>query len=443
MSTSIQDKDARFSGFNATPSHLSRPEHSEVVELKQHGYDYCYLNLLSIFGDKLPLERIRMLAAECTRMRLRQGSEFYTFLSNLPALIELQSENGEAGSETIPVSLYGWNFELLRSVLGKGKGLILCSHHFGLYRNIIVEMALLGFKIWSFIDKASYDQTIAGFMAVNRSLNGRTGSTRVEGAVAETDLPINLLCVDDPSFARKVARALRRGEIVLVFIDGNTGWDGPWGNKSKTVIDFLGFPIAVKNGAARLAATLDAPLLSILTPRTSDNSGQVVLGEPLIPPSRLTGAAREDFVHEAMQSLYGHLAKAILERPEQWESSRSFHRWRVPSPAEPDSNSLEAEQREVTRLLGIGATFSIDEKRFAHLESQDGGVWIDVKRLKIYKHGERVEKVLQILAQQNGINQSWIDHQGRKLDGENNIVPTLGYLKKLNQIVASSDELSI
>ena len=439
MSTSIQDKDARFSDLNTAPGYPSDPENSELVELKQHGYDYCYVNLLSIFGDKLPLERIRMLAAECTRMRLRQGSEFYTFLSNLPALIDLHSEHDDAGLETIPVSLHGWDLELLRSVLGRGKGLILCSHHFGLYRYIFVELALLGFKMWSFIDKASYEQSIAAITAVNHSLKER--STRVAGAAE--DFPMNLLCVDDPSFARKTAKALRRGEIVLVFIDGNTGWDGPWGNKSKTVIDFLNFPIAVKNGVARLAATFDAPLLSILTPRSSNNSGQVVFGEPVIPSTSLSRDTRDDFVHDAMQLLYDHVAAAILESPEQWESSRAFHRWRVPSPPEPDSNSLEAEQREVTRLLGLGATFSIDQKRFAHLESQDGGVWIDVKRLKIYKHGERVEKVLQIMSQQNGINQSWIDHQGGTLDRENNIVPTLGYLKKLNQIVASSDELNI
>ena len=436
MSTSIQDQDPRFIDKHASPDGHAHLEDHELAELKQHGYDYCYLNLLSIFGDRLPLERIKALAAECTRMRLSQGSDFYSFLSNLPALIERLPEHN-SGIETLPVALHGWDLEFLHSILGRGRGLILCSHHFGLYRHIFVEMALLGFKMWSFIDKASYDQSIDAITAVNRGLGGRAGSVAcVEDTPVEKDFLMNLLCVDDPNFARKVAKALRRGEIVLVFIDGNTGWDGPWGNKSKTVIDFLNFPIAVKNGVARLSATLNAPLLSILTPRRTDNSGPVVFGEPIIPPARLRRAAREDFVHEAMQSLYDHLGEAILESPEQWESSRSFHRWRVPSPPDPNSNSLEEEQREVARLLGLGATFNLDEKRFAHLESQDGCVWIDVKKLKIYKHGERVENILQIMSEQSGINQSWIDRQAGKLNSADDIVSTLGYLKKLNHIVA-------
>jgi len=300
----------------------------------------------------------------------------------------------------------------------------------------MVEMALLGFKMWSFVDKASYDQTIEAFTAVNQSLKrGADSSTGSEDAAAD-DFPLNLLCVDDPGFAWKVAKALRRGEIVLVFVDGNTGSDGPWGNKSKTVIEFLNFPIAVKNGVARLAVTFGVPLLSILAPRRTDNSGQVVFGEPIIPPTKLSRDAKEVFVQDAMQSLYDHLAEAVLESPEQWESSRSFHRWRVPSPPDPDSNSLEKEQQEVTRLLGLGATFSIDEKRFAHLESQDGSVWIDVKKLKIYRHAERVENVLQAMFQKKGIDQSWIDLQGGKLNGEDDIVTTLGYLRKLNHVIA-------
>ncbi len=92
MSTSHHDQDIRFNDINTSQCGPSHPENYEFAELKRHGYDYCYLNLLSIFGDKLPLERIRMLAAECTKMRLIQGSDFYTFLSNLPALIELHQD---------------------------------------------------------------------------------------------------------------------------------------------------------------------------------------------------------------------------------------------------------------------------------------------------------------------------------------------------------------
>lgn len=436
MSTSIHEQNAHFSDRSTPQVSSSRLDNPDLHELRQHGYDYCYLNLLSIFGDTLSLEKIRMLAAECTSMRLRQGSEFYSFLSQLPALLELQRESDGAGSSALPLKLQGWDLDLLRSVLNRGKGLILCAHHFGLYRYIFIEMALLGFKMWSFIDKASYDQSIEAIEAVNCGLlRGSADGIAREDTAMSKDLPMNLLCVDDHNFARKVATGLRRNEIVLVFIDGNTGWDGPWGNKSKTVIEFLNYQIAVKNGVARLAATLKAPLLSILTPRRTDDSGQAVFGQPIIPPAVLSRVAREDFIRDAMQSLYDHLAEFVLERPEQWESSRSFHRWRVPSPQSTDSDSVEEEKREVARLLKLGATFNINENRFAHFDSQGETVWIDVKRLKIYRHSERVENILQVITQQKGINQTWIDRQGGELYREEEILTILSHLKKLDFVL--------
>src|SRR5206468_102881 len=118
---------------------------------------------------------------------------------------------------------------------------------------------------------------------------------------------------------------------VVFYADGNSGLDGPWGNRNRCVVQFLDHSICIKAGVAHLAGALPAPLLSVVATEDFDGRRRVVSSEPLVLQDRVFGAQRDEFVRNAMQSFYGKLEYFILQRPQLWESACLLHRWRFPN----------------------------------------------------------------------------------------------------------------
>ena len=71
----------------------------------------------------------------------------------------------------------------------------------------------------------------------------------------------------------------------------------------KSTIEFLGLRIAVKNGAARLAAALRTPILPVIALRDGVANGRLVFGEPHFPPAGLKHSENEKFAQTTMQSI--------------------------------------------------------------------------------------------------------------------------------------------
>ena len=57
---------------------------------------------------------------------------------------------------------------------------------------------------------------------------------------AENIRLLKTLYVEDPRCTVEFVDALKRNEMVVFCIEGNSGSDGPWGDTSKSTIDFLG-----------------------------------------------------------------------------------------------------------------------------------------------------------------------------------------------------------
>ena len=90
----------------------------------------------------------------------------------------------------------------------------------------------------------------------------------------------------------------------------------------------LGHTILAKNGAARLAAALRAPILPVVALKDADASGRLFFSEPIIPPAGLKRSENEEFVKTTMQSLYTLLESYVRRYPQQWEGWSALHRWR-------------------------------------------------------------------------------------------------------------------
>jgi hypothetical protein len=212
-----------------------------------------------------------------------------------------------------------------------------------------------------------------------------------------------------------MAKALKRREVVMIMIDGNSGLDGPWGEKSRRTVDFMGFKLTVKDGAARLAYLAGTPLLPLIAVRDNDR-GKAILGEPIIPAAKGDSSQEEEFVSAATQSLYSFIEHCALAYPEQWEACASLHRGRREGGAVVESEdpaTLESSTLEMRVLLEQGRTFRINEQNgIIAMPEKDTEIWLDVKTLRSFKSPEWARDIFRALSSRTGLDLSWLKTNG-------------------------------
>jgi len=222
-------------------------------------------------------------------------------------------------------------------------------------------------------------------------------------------------------------------------IEGNTGSDGPWGNTSKSRIDFLGLTIQAKNGAARLAAALRAPILPLIAVKDGDTSGELFFSEPIIPPAGLKRSEVEEFVKTSMQSLYTLFESYVRQHPPQWEGWSALHRWRERDDAPADETAAgNADPQEISRLLADARSFRINPRRVAQLPTKDGVMWVDLRTLKGFQNPKwaEPENLLAILSKPEGLDLNWIDNTSRDPEWKQKICVLLAYLRESDLVSA-------
>lgn len=391
---------------------------SDEVILRSHQrhYNPTYLNLLSAFGEKLTSEEVHSLAIKCVKTKLWNECEYYFYLSQALDLIR--------SNRTVAMRLKGWDTDLIRKLLDRGRGLVICSFRFGAIRYVPIEIALLGFPISETVNNPVQEVMQSAFDSLGPRNN----------------LPLKTVSAEDPRCTVELVNALKRGEIIGFCIEGNTGSDGPWGDTSRSTIDFLGHRVAVKNGAARLAAALRAPILPVIALRDGDVSGQLIFNEPILPPPLLKRSEQEKFVQDSMQSLYAWFEAYVQRYPEQWEGWSALHRWRLPRPDVDATRreSVDADPQTISRLLRDGKRFGVNRGNVAQLPTKDGVMWVDLKTLKGFQNPKWAgqENVLATLSSPAGLDLAWITRSNNDPAWEEKICLLLAYLQRSDLIAA-------
>lgn len=421
---------------------LDQLSDDEITRSYQRHYNPTYLNLLSVFGEELGGEEVHSLAIECFKRKVWNESEFHFQLSKLLELAKSEETGTQPGNGRSLIRLKGWDIPLIRSLLGRGRGLIMCSFRFGLVRLIPIEIALLGFRAWEVVNTPGLEIMQSAFESLGSCDHSHeifvSGEERAPQAVNIRLL--KTINAEDERCTVQLANALKRGEVIGFCIEGNTGSDGPWGKTSKSIVKFLGHSISAKNGAARLAAALGAPILPVVALGDGEASGQLFFSEPIIPPSGLKRSENERFVQASMQSLYALLESYARRYPEQWEGWSALHRWRLRDEAVAASDCLSsnADPQEIAGLLRNGKRFRVNKRRVAQLPTKEGVMWVDLKTLKGFRNpkwaGE--ENVLAALSEPQGLDLPWMNRSSRSPDWEEMIYRLLAYLEKLKLIVA-------
>jgi lauroyl/myristoyl acyltransferase len=428
QSNDFGSDEARIKGLSA----------DELVKYPGNFYPYFYLNLLSILAGRLSIEQIRHIAIESTRGMLLSASEHLKSISETLELARLKAGGRVDDFDRELIKLSGWDLDLIRSLLRRGRGLIFCSHHLGPYRFLEQDLAFMGFKLSLMVDEVSFDKahSLLEYAKEQIQSEGAGASPHKECSAALGNIHLlNYFNTQNKDSFISLLKALRRGESIFVYADGNTGWDGVWGGSAKSVIDFLGFPIAIKNGIARLAAACGAPILPLVTLRGKADFGKVIFGNPIIPPSGMTSEERDEFTLKTMKSIYKLLEEHALESIEQWSSSCFLHRWRIPARQGPAGSTSSPELEEIEKQLGIGKSLKINEQKIAPLIVKDETVLIDVQTLKIYKIPQEFENLFFRLSQQGGLKGSDISALNGDPQVRQKVLSLLAYLRKLQVII--------
>jgi hypothetical protein len=407
-----------------------------ILRSLQRHYNPTYMNLLSVFGEERTNEEVHSLAIKCIKAKLWNEIEYSFYLSQLLELARSGWRGPDFATDQNLLRLKGWNLELIRSLLSCGRGLIICSFRLGTIRDLATDLALLGFPISQVVNQPVYEGMQLAFNLLGpcprEAPPGPASTPHVENIWL-----LKTLYAEDPRCTVELANALKRNEIFAFCIEGNTGADGPWGDTSKSEIDFLGLRIAVKNGAARLAAALRAPILPVITLRDGATSGRIIFGEPIIAPLALKHSETEKFAQTAMQSLYAWMESYVRLHLEQWEGWSALHRWRLCGD-DVNASRSNTDPQTIAGLLRDGKSFGVNRRRVAQLPTKDGVTWVDLKTLKGFQNpkwaGE--ENVLATLSSPNGLDLAWINSSNSDPAWVEKIYLLLAYLQHSDLIAA-------
>src|SRR5688572_7992303 len=128
-----------------------------VLRSYQRLYSPTYLNLLSVFREELTNEEVHSLTIRCIKAKLLSECEYYLHLSRLFEMVKSGASKPESATDQNLLRLKGWDLELIRSLLSRGRGLIICSFRLGAIRYVPLDLALLGFPTSQIVNQPVYE----------------------------------------------------------------------------------------------------------------------------------------------------------------------------------------------------------------------------------------------------------------------------------------------
>jgi hypothetical protein len=397
--------------------------------LRPFNFDYYYMNLLAIFGNERSPSEIRKIATACNKFRLWSRWECYSE--------PFRSDTAHGGA-ACKLRLRGWQSADISSFLEMGRGLVVYTSHYGAFRRLYQDLALMGCEPWISVDADSAE----GFRRRSDFAVERLGNEKDIPPISQIERVVN---VEHPLAAVRIAGLLKRNEVVIVFADGNGGLDGPWGQTNKMPIEFLGYPIAVKAGVVKIAAALGSPILPVLTKRTaamhqatvqSTEVGEVQCGSAMIPPLQCSDKEREAFARNSVEAMFAYLQQAILEDPTQWESACLFHRWRGTRAREAGNGAVTTSEPITSSACPLpnGLRFRLNEDRVATVPADDGAMLVNVRTLRVFHVKKRLEQLVLALGSTHGLGSEFCGTDHRLSEGPCELTRFLTALQQLGLV---------
>lgn len=177
---------------------------------------------------------------------------------------------------------------------------IYCLYHVGSYRHFFHFLAREN------IDCALF---IAGKTLELQGQGIRDGENKAWGG------RLDMIDAEAGNSLLRGARALKRGQSVAIYIDGNSGSGANWENNRLQAVEFFGKTLLARTGIAYLSHLSGVPIVPVTCKRGMTGP----LSLTLHPPIKPDGAARDAYVRDATRALYALLEREIADSPGLWE----------------------------------------------------------------------------------------------------------------------------
>lgn len=209
------------------------------------------------------------------------------------------------------IQIKGWSLDWLAQI--RNKPGIICTYHTGSYRLINYLLASANVPFSLVVAQKALQAEEEAKNRVYQSLAKEWGGT----------LDFDLINAEESHALIHMAKALKEGKSLVVYIDGNTGTET--GNdiyRNLLQLDFFNQKIVARKGIAALAYHRHVPIYPILCKRTGHNT-IYYQNFPAIMP--YTHEEKAFFEERAIRKLYTLLENFLRRYPEQWEGWLSFH----------------------------------------------------------------------------------------------------------------------
>lgn len=188
--------------------------------------------------------------------------------------------------------------EIVHAAAARGRGVLVCSLHAGPYHYVAAELARAGLQVNTLMVGRLSAERDAAWSAADPEARGR----------------VRILESGRPSSLRAALRALRAGEVVVIYADAHAGQGGPAGGSRRRIpVTFLSVPLAMRAGPAYLALRAGAPVVVAAAHRDRWSRRIVTFGPALEPPGDEPGA-----LAAFTRRLYAAFEPAVRREPDQW-----------------------------------------------------------------------------------------------------------------------------
>jgi hypothetical protein len=359
-----------------------------------------YFNLFHLFHKQLPKAQIRHIAAEVAKAAAWNSGVVERCTARYP-------------EHPVQLHLSGWDQHKLRNLLSAGKGLIVPTFRFGAYPFVPMDLAAMGFPLT--LPLGETEQSQRTIDELRKRLDVTTDLDAEQRRTFENICSTRLLHVHNKNSSISLARALRRGELMMVYADSNSGADGQGGDESRIQLDFLGSPIRAKTGVARLSYALGTPILPLISLRTGPTTGMVHLTDPIFPPASKAPGDAENYEKTTMRKIYSILETYVRQQPEQFVGFADMHRWRhraATNSARPPMGAQQA-AAEVASALQGGRHLRVDELGGVTTLCDDGQTWVDAESMKAFQVPTWAASLGRALISERGVDHSTLSTQGQ------------------------------
>ncbi len=286
-------------------------------------------------------------------------------------------------------------YHLERSLTG-GRGAIVCTQHLGPYRRVFYELIHRGFRVNLLVDAR-----VSGALSHLQSRIRRWSSD----ASQALEQRFTLLNAERPGAVRQIFDALERNEVVLIYLDGNTGVGGPGSSSSihanNVEVNFFGQQISVRRGVCQISYLKGAPLVPLFARWEAGLRAVMEFQQPIIPCREMS---LDDFCVEGMQRLFRLAEEAIRARPQQFEEWVHLHRWRLQPATDspiPDAASLAEVRQQIEDPCGKRARrFRLDSKRVLVMPMGESEILADAMNGRFIKPGPLMGEVVRELVRE-------------------------------------------